>query len=75
MEGIGMKFKKREFIDGDLISAEHYGKSFHVNYCKEDECCKDGMKKVEEVDERFDPRLYNWTIEGYTEWTRSLKFR
>ena len=73
-----MRGVKREFVEGNLSDAEHYGKQFHVNYCKEDECCREGMKVVEEVFEkveRFDPRLFNWTLEGYTEWTRSLKFR
>jgi hypothetical protein len=60
---------KREFIDGDLSSAEHYGRQFHINYCKEDECACDGRKQVEE---RLDSRIFTWTLQEYKEWRGTL---
>ena len=74
-----MRDRDGVFLDGNLSADEgRYGRNFHVNYCKDDECVKDGLKKVEEfftTEERFDPRLFSWTLEGYQEWVRSIKFR
>jgi hypothetical protein len=64
-----MKGDHREFVDGDLSSAEHYGKQFHVNYCKEDGCCLDGRKQVEEI---LEPKIFVWKLSEYREWRSTI---